>query len=185
VEDRNATIKAGHYVSRDVDFAVITRPGSRDTFRKEAQVWLNELRDKARSGMIPQSWPDAFTQAYKAWQSGEEAPVEGTPIKGWPILSPSAQRDLIAAGIRTVEDLAQLPDADLKSIGTGAMGYKQKARAWLEAANSTGKVAEQLAQLSTKVGELTALVTQQAAEIDRLRQFEPTGAAKAKNPLTE
>lgn len=157
VEDRSASIAAGHYVSKDVDIAIITRPGSRDNLEKDALTWLAEIREKGRKDEIPRSWYEGFSASYKSWKDGEEAPVSGTPIKGWPVLSPAAQKDLIHAGIRTVEDLANLPDGDVGMIGTGAIAYKQKAVAWLAAANGTGKVVEQISALTTQVKELTDL----------------------------
>lgn len=159
VEDRNASIAAGHYVSKDVDVAIITRPGSRDTLEKDAKTWLAEIAEKARKneGGVPPTWPIAFNAAYKAFLEGEELPVSGTPIKGWPVLSPSAQKDIIAAGIRTVEDLADIPESSLPTIGTGGIAFKQKAKAWLEAAKGPGKVTEQLNAQAQQIAELTVL----------------------------
>jgi hypothetical protein len=180
VEDRNASIASGHYVSKDVEYAIITRPGSRDTLDKEALVWLGEIREKCRKGDLPPSWYEGFKASYDMWKTGETAPVTGTPIKGWPPLSPAAQKDLIAAGIRTVEDLAEFSDSELSVIGTGAMSFKQKAQAWLKAANDTGKVAEQLAVLTGQVTELTSLVKTLTEENKSLRAQLPKPAlAKA------
>lgn len=176
VEDRAASEKAGHYVSRDVDFVSITRPGSRDSLDKEALVWLAECREKARLKQMPQEWYVAFKGAYDAWKEGEELPEQGTPIKGWPVLSPGAQRTLIAAGIRTVEDLAELPDSEFSAVGTGAMGYKQKAKAWLVAAEGTGKAAAQIEALTVQVAELVALTKSQAAALAELQKKQPASA---------
>jgi hypothetical protein len=169
VEDRNASLSAGHYVSKDVDFAVITRPGSRDSIDKEALVWLADLREKSRKGELPPRWYESFAESYKFWKAGEETPLVGTSIKDWPTISPAARKDLLAAGIRTVEDLAEFPESDLAVIGTGALAYKMKAQAWLKAANDTGKVAEQLAAMTVQISELTRLTREQAAELDSLR----------------
>lgn len=181
IEDRNASIASGHYCSKDIDIAIITRPGSRDNLEKEAKVWLAELREKTRQQLIPPNWYDAFNTAYESWKKGEELPENGTPIRGWPVLSPAVQKDLIALGIRTVEDLAALPDGNLGSIGTGAVSYKQKAVAWLEAAKDKGKVIEQVSALSTQVAELVALTKAQAEEIKNLRAQlpKPTSLQKA------
>lgn len=180
VEDRNASIAAGHFVSKEVDFAIITRPGSHDSLEKEAKIWLSEIREKARKneGGVPSTWPIAFDAAYKAFLEGEELPVSGTPIKGWPVLSPSAQKDIIASGIRTVEDLAEIPESSLSGIGTGSVLYKQKARAWLEAAKGPGKTTEQLVAQQKQLDELTALTKSLIEENKALR-----AALPAQNPL--
>ena len=178
IEDRTASIAAGHYCSKDIDMAIITRPGSRDNLEKEARVWLSELREKARQQMLPPAWYDAFNSAYESWKKGEELPENGIAIKGWPVLSPAVQKDLIASGIRTVEDLANLPDGELGTIGTGAVSYKQKAIAWLDAAKDKGKVIEQVAALSTQVAELVSLTKAQATEIQNLRAQLPKPPVK-------
>lgn len=183
IEDRDASLKAGHYVSKNIDFAIITRPGSRDTLDKEALVWLAELREKSRKNELPPRWFEAFSESYKFWKNGEEAPVEGTPIKGWPVLSPAAQKDLIHAGIRTVEDLAQFSDSELSVIGIGALSFKQKAQAWLAAANDTGKTAEKLADLTQKVTELTDLTQRLLTENKALQAQLPQQPKPAGTPV--
>ncbi len=179
VEDRSASIANGHYTSKDIDFAVITRPGSRDTLDREALVWLTELKNKAAKGEVPAAWFEGFKASYDSWKKGEELPANGTAIRDWPPLSPSARKDILSAGIRTVEDLAELSDSDLTSIGTGALAYKQKAQAWLKAASETGKVAEQIATLTQQIAELTALTTQLLEENKTLKASLPKPTAKA------
>ena len=173
IEDREATIKNGHYTEKSVDIAIITRPGSRDTLEKEAKTWLLELKEKGRKGEIPPNWFEAFDASYKSWKLGEEAPISGTAIKGWSALGSAAQKTLIAAGIRTVEDLAEIPDSELQNIGTGALSFKQKAVAWLKAANGVGKVVEQNAAMMVQVQELIDLTKKQAQEIEALRRQVP------------
>lgn len=182
VEDRAASHAAGHYVGRDVDMAIITRPGSRDNLEQEAATWIAGLRKKAQDGQIPADWHRGFSEAYKAWQEGETLPEAGTPIKGWPILSPAAQKELISMGIRTVEDLAALPDSELQGVGIGAVANRQKAVAWLQAASGVGKVAEQLAAQATQIAELVALTQAQAQEIAALRAKMPEPAPEAETP---
>lgn len=179
VEDRTASIANGHYTSKDIDFAVITRPGSRDTLDREALVWLTELKNKAAKGEVPAAWFEGFKASYDSWKKGEELPANGTAIKDWPPLSPSARKDILAAGIRTVEDLADLSDSDLTSIGTGALAYKQKAQAWLKASGETGKVAEQITTLTQQIAELTALTTQLLEENKTLKASLPKPTTKA------
>lgn len=170
VEDRDASIKAGHYVGKEVAFVTVTRPGSRDTLDKEALVWLGELKVRRD---VPVSWYPAFKQMYDEWSRGEVGEVNGTPIKTWPLLGKAAQKTIMAAGILSVEDLAAIADSDLANIGTGAMSMKQKAIAWLEQASGPGKTAERLAALEAAQAQLVDLTKSQAQEIERLRAFEP------------
>jgi hypothetical protein len=180
VEDRAASIASGKYTIKDIDYVVVTRPGSRDSIEKEALVWLSELGEKARLGNAPVAWHTAFEAAYAAWKKGTEMPVNGTPIKGWPVLSPAAQENLIRAGFLTLEDLAATPDNQLTSIGTGALSYKMKAVSWLEDAKVKGTSVEKIADLSQKVADLTTLVQTLVDENKRLKALVPAPAtAKA------
>lgn len=160
VEDRAATVAKGHFSTKDVAFALITRPGSKDTHEALAEEWLKTMEKKARENLVPASWPEAFKQAFERWKNNEESPVEGTPIKGWPVLGPSAQRTLLQAGFRTVEDLAAAPDPELNSIGAGAIEYRNKARTWLEQANGPGKAVERITALETQLAQQGALIKQ-------------------------
>lgn len=180
VEDRQASIAAGHYVAKDVDFAVITRPGSRDSRDVEAQPWINELREKARKNLVPQSWAQGFAESYKAWKEGQTLPEQGTPIKGWQLIGPAAQETIIAAGFRTVEDLAQADESSLVKIGTGAMSLRLKAQGWLEAAEKNGKSVERINELAQKLADLTALTEKLLNENKALRaQIPQPATAKA------
>lgn len=173
VEDRTASNSAGHYVSRDVDFAVVTRPGARDTVEKPVVDLIAGWQQYAKQGAIPLTWVESLKTNYRAWKEGEDVPENGTPIKGWPVLGPAAQKDLIQAGIRTVEDLANLPDQDISQICMGGLTYKLKAKSWLEAAKDTGKLVEQMTSLSVSLESLKLLTETQAAEIARLRALLP------------
>lgn len=169
IEDRAASEAAGHYVGKAVHFAVVTRPGSRDTFEQDADTWLRNLREKARQKQVPPQWYDAFKASYDAYLSGEEGPVNGIPLRDWPPLSPAARKTLIAAGILSVEDLANVPDADFQNIGIGALSYKQKAIAWLAQAKDSGVTAAKTAALEIQVKELVELAKKQSEEIKNLR----------------
>ncbi len=177
VEDRAASLANGRYTTKDVDFVVVTRPGSRDSIEKEAAVWLAELGEKARQGNAPVSWHTAFEAAYAAWKKGNALPVNGTPIKGWPVLSPAAQENLIRAGFLTLEDLAATADNQLTTIGTGALSYKMKAIAWLDEAKAKGTSVEKIADLTQKVSDLTTLVQTLVDENKKLKALIPAPAA--------
>lgn len=170
IEDRETSLKSGHYASKDVAFAIITRPGSRDDQHQNALEWLAELKRKKHP------WFDGFSASFKAWQLGEELPTVGTPIKGWPILAPSAQKDLIHQGIRTVEDLAALPDSAAADLGMGGISFKQKAVAWLLSAKDTGKAAEEIVAQNVKITELAELTKKLIEENKALRATLPAKA---------
>lgn len=165
-EDRAMTIANGAYTTKMVPVAIITRPGSRDSLEKVAEEWLKEMKEKSRQGMIPPTWYPAYQAKYSEWKSGVSTEgIDGTPIATWPLCGKALAKAFINAGIRSVEDLAQVADQDLQNVGTGALGMKQKAKFWLEQASGPGKTTERIASLENKLTELVDLVRQQADTI--------------------
>lgn len=156
VEDRNASIEAGRKVYKNVTMANITPPGSRDVIPRVASEWLADIRVKAIDGRWPMQWVEHFEASFRAWEKGQEVPLNGTPIKGWQLISPAEQNNLIACNVLTVEDLAQLPEEGIARVGMGARALRDKARGWLEAAAGPGKLAEELAALRQKLEQLAA-----------------------------
>lgn len=171
-EDRTESLKQGCYVSKDVAFAIIMRPGSKDTVERPAEEWLADLARKARENLIPQVWVPAFQASFEAWKKGEALPLNGTAIKTWPALSPSQREIVLRAGILTVEDLANFPDTELSTLGVGGLTLKQRAQAWLRDRNV---VAEENAALKLQVSALTTQVQEMAKQLASLK---PKEAAK-------
>src|SRR5947208_15336700 len=87
IEDRDASIKAGHWVGRDIVYALVTPPGTKDVVVVEAEEWIKRLEREEAEGRIPPQFVDAYKRAFEKYKKGEETPPEGTPIKDWPQLS--------------------------------------------------------------------------------------------------
>jgi hypothetical protein len=155
IEDRDESLKQGRYIAKEIEIAIITLPGSRDTIEKvitpeELSIWKNNPEK--------QLW----VKMYEAWKDGAEAPITGTPIKEWPVLSPKKVKEYLNAGIRSVEDLAALPEDACDNIGFGTRTDRQKARDWIAAANDTGKLVQELETLKVQINGLLT-------ETERLR----------------
>lgn len=164
MEDRNASLEAGHYVAKDVNFALITPSGSRDRMEKVAEDWLKDLEEAVRQERFPASWLDQYRQLYKAWQNNQELPETGHPVKEWPVASPSQVRMLIDMGLTTVEHVAEMNEEAVTRIGMGGRALKSKAEEWLKASADVGKVSGEIDSLK-KVNE-ALLSRAEAAEIN-------------------
>lgn len=151
VEDRKKTQETGSYVSKDVAFVLVHRPGSKDVHEEDAEAWGRKLAERARQGLCPSSWVHDFKRIFEAWKKGEEIPVEGTPIRLWPGLKPSEVKMILAAGFLTVEQLASANDVEAGTIGLQAIDYRNRARQYLEAANGPGKMLEKQKALEAQI----------------------------------
>ena len=146
-EDRAASIEAGHYVSKDVPFVLVTPMGSKDRHESPADEWFARREQDAAEGRFPREWLSAFKGAFAEWKAGRELPLNGTSVANWPVASPSQVKMLLDLKVRTVEDLAEANEETLNRLGMGGRTLKQKAQDWLASANDMGKVSEQLAGL--------------------------------------
>ena len=120
VEDAAASRSAGRYIARDVDFALVTPPYSKDVFKQEVKDYLESMKRERDAGRFPPEWLTHIERAYAEWQRGNEIPLNGTPIKGWGLISPAQQENLIRLNILTVEDLAAMNE-EKHAEGNAAM----------------------------------------------------------------
>jgi len=159
VEDRNASIKIGGMVMRDEDFVIVMQPGSKDTVEKRALDWLAQIERAAANGTFPADWATHFRRRYETWNEGHECAAElGMPIREWPSLSKAQAENVLAAGCRTVEDVAAANEQILHRIGMGARELQQKARNYL-ASRDANKAAEEITALKATLDDRDARIS--------------------------
>lgn len=154
VEDREASIAAGHFVAKDVPYAIITPQGSKDRIERVAEEWFSQLEQQSRENRFPSEWLRAFKSSFKDWQEGHEPAVNGTDVRNWPAASPAQVKALLDVRVRTVEDLASANEETISRLGMGGRALKARAVEWLASAFSTGKQAEVLSALKAENADL-------------------------------
>lgn len=182
IEDRKATLEAGHYVGKDVDYVLITPTGSKDRIERVAEEWLKKIQRDVQEKRCPEAWFRGYSEAYKLWKEGKEIPVQGTPIVTWPILGPSDVKMFLSAGVRTVEDLAAANEETLMRLGMGARTHKQRAVDWLTAAKSEGKLSAEIHKLRTENANLKIRNAELEARVERLEMAEKQMKAQIAQP---
>lgn len=168
VEDIAASKAAGHFVAKDVDYVHITPAYSKDVMKFKVPQWFENMKVDVVNNRLPEEWVENYKKQYAAWQNGQELPVNGTPIKGWGVLSPAQQETLIRMNIRTVEDLAAVTDEGIRRIGMGAVDLKNKANAWLAQLNDKGPITQKMSALEQENAILNGQVetlTRQVSEL--------------------
>ena len=144
IEDTVASKREGRYMTYDVDYVTVFIPYSRDT--------------------------NVFTveRLYEAWKNGQELPPNGTPIKGWGVLSPAQQENLIHYRVLTVEDAAGMNEDIMRKLGMGAVEIKNKAKTWLAQLAERGPATMQIAELQRENELLKGSIASLEAKIDRM-----------------
>lgn len=169
IEDREASIAEGHYMAKDVVYAVITPAGTKDRIEKVAEDWLRDLEVAVHQERFPQAWLNAYKQAYKSWCETREVPEFGIPVTTWPAVSPAQVRMLLDLNLRTVESVAEATEEALGRMGMGARALKAKAQAYIDASKGDGKVSAQLDKLRQQVDELTTRDKEREDELKALK----------------
>ena len=168
MEDRDQTVAQGHYVGKDVVFAIVTPTGTRDRVEREAQAWLDNIREGVNQERIPASWLPLYEAALKNFTESRETPENGTPVRDWAAIPASQVTMLLDMNVRTIEDVAAANDETINRIGMGGRALKQKAQAWLDSAD-TGKVAGELEDLRVQNETLTKRDEQRERELAKLK----------------
>jgi len=177
VEDKAASLREGRYVGKDVDFALVTPPYSKDCVEYKVEQWLINVDNNVKNGRIPERFAEIWKESYQKWRNGQEIPLNGTPIKTWGVISPAQQNLLISIGCLTVEDLASINDEGVRRIGMGAIELQNKAKAWLLSLNSHGANTVQIAALETERNILKDMVASLEEKVEALMKAAP------KNPV--
>jgi len=157
-ENKALSLQEGKFVATDVDYALITPPYSKDVIRQKVASWFDNLEQDVRNDRIPEAWAKLYRDAYRAWQNGQEIPPNGSPIRGWGVLSPAQQENLLRINILTVEDLAGVNDEGLRRVGMGAQELKQKAVAWLRTLHDRGPLTQENAALKSANDNLLMMI---------------------------
>lgn len=133
--------KQGRPIFQDMPFIRIMFPGDK------TKVVDRPVTDADRQ---------RFPNQYAAFERQGEQVQSGTPITEWPFLTKSQALEMKGIGIHTVEQLAGVVDGNLTWFG--AREYRDKAKAWLDAAKGDSAVVSQLmAQIEALKADMEAM----------------------------
>lgn len=104
-----------------------------------------------------------FADEYAEWKKREGAPINGTPLEEWTHASRSFVEEMKVYGVRSVEDLAALPDV-MAMRSPAVMTMKAKATAWLDTAGAEGVAVLLAAENEDLKAQLAALQAQLASK---------------------
>lgn len=146
IKDNFRSEKEGRAIFYDVDFVRIEIPGE-SKLRPDRPV---QEEDKKR-------WP----KSWDAYVKGLEQPVIGTPITEWAFLTPGQVETFKAVGIRTIEDVAGLPDSSVAHLGPNGFKVREAAQRHLKPADDAVRTLQaQMAEMARKNQELEARLAQ-------------------------
>lgn len=144
VPDGAASTREGRAMFKEVEWVDILIAGDKTTCRSTA------VTDEHRK---------RFAKHYLAWKEGKELAASGTPLEHWPLMTVAQVEEFKALRIKTVEQLAEMSDANLHAIGMGGRTWREKAQAFLKAAKDTSAAQAYAQENELLKGRLTQLET--------------------------
>jgi len=167
-EDIVASKEAGRYISKDIEYAKITPPYSKDCVIQKVTTWIAQMEENVRNDRLPRKWMEEYIAQLEGWRKGQELPPEGTAIRGWSMISPAQQENCIRVNILTVEDLAGLNDSGARMLGMGSLDLKNKALAWLAQAKDKGPLVIEMTALKRENETLKASLASLEAQVKQI-----------------
>ena len=162
-EDKTESLEQGRPIYKDVCYVDIRTAGSRNGHVARPAT----LKDKQR-----------FPRHFAAYENRQEMPTEGTPLTEWSLLTRSQAEEFAFINVKTVEQLANMPDNNAQKF-MGGNTLKQKAKDWLEAASAkagdlkfkeladkTQKENDELKEQLASQGDMLAKLTERLNSMD-------------------
>ena len=127
-----------------------------------------------------------FFRQWALFQAGHGADAQraaGTPLKQWPVLTPSAVEELAALKFYTIDQIAAASDTQLAPLGMGFLDMgpftlRAKAQAYLGAAKDSALPQAQAAEINSLKQEMAARDEKHAKEMEDLRALIMANAPK-------
>lgn len=155
--DPVASEAEGRPIFRDVEYVVIKTPG--DRFNWVDEPVNNEHRQR-------------FAQRYAMFKAGMAEQVVGSPLTEWAAMPRSLVEELAVAGVRTLEQLADLADSHKQKF-RGIETWCRKAQDALQKAKEEAPAAALRAELAARdaaIATMQKAIDEQAAIIAEMRR---------------
>jgi hypothetical protein len=171
VEHPGKSEEAGVPVYEDHIFVRKLVPGDPTSIVDTLAV-IHKRHPNADNNLFPEQWA--------AFQRDESQETSGVPLSEFPALRDSERKTLAFLEVRTVEQLAELPD-DSTSRLMGGNTLKRKAQDFLKARADSGhtmKLSAQLQKADEERASMQAQLSEMAAKLEALQKSDKSTPKK-------
>lgn len=166
---------AGRPIYDDIEVCEIRFPGDTKTWAVFPALEAEPNATRERGFVV--TYAEVFNEQYLQFKSRQQQTVSGTPLSEAPFLSEGKRRELRALNIHSVEQLAALDGANLKTLGMGGREWKNQAAAFLAAANGTANVTAMAATIAQLQETVKLLLAGQGGAASQIPSAPPPGGA--------
>jgi hypothetical protein len=166
-EDKTASKKEGRPIFKDVEYVDIKVAGNRSGGASRPATFADKQR---------------FPRHYAAYQQRIEAPMNGTPLAEWPLMTRTQVEELAYHNVKTVEQLVGMSDT-LAANFMGMNDLRRKGKQWLEHTEETSRINEietLKASNDEKADRIITLETQMLSLMEKFDSLEKAGTKKTK-----
>lgn len=167
VEQKEESLKAGRKMFAEVPYIMIMVPGDKSSI----------VRRPVRTGTHAQHDNHRFHNEYVAFMQNEKQPVVGTPLSEWHQLNKAQVEEMKHIGIRTVEQLAGMPDSNVQKF-MGLADLKQKARKWLETTSAEAPLQmlnDELEKRDSEIATMNETLKEMQKELAKVKKAQNKG----------
>lgn len=150
-----------------VEYAAVGKSGMqsmREAVSRLAKVQPVDPGNESPAIMMAHNRWKIVKAAYDAWKTGNEVPVDGTPLGAWPALSQEQAQALKTMGIRTVEEVRDASEGIVLRFPFPQAREIQRQAGLFLAAFDKDKV-------SRDVDAMKALMEEKDAQLEEMRQI--------------
>ncbi len=145
--------KQGRAIYKPVNKVRIAQPGAKTDIIKHVQM-TDEPNSPSHPNRFPRQW-----QAFLAQQA--QVP-DGTPLEMCRFIPSHQVKEFKAQNIHTAEQLANIPDTILQTLGMGAMRARDLAKAYINEDSKVQELSAALARETAMKADMEALKAQMA-----------------------
>lgn len=142
-ENATASLKEGRPIFEDVEVCEIRAPGMRDWKVFPAHFFSHWITDPYTGTQRQITYAERFRHQYRQFCEHAAQTKTGTPLEYARFLTDARRAELRACNVYTIEALAAIDGAELKTLGIGGRDMKNQAIAYLDETRS-GAGAKQL-----------------------------------------
>ncbi len=159
VQNSAKTLEEGRPIFEDKDYVRIMVPGDKTTI----------IERPIRIGHQEKDDNNMFAREYNLYKQGKDQQVIGTPLSEWPVISRSQCKELEFFGVRTVEQLADMPDTAAQNF-VGAGQLRDVAKRFISDAKDGAPLIQMQAELVSRDEKIEALEAQMGELINALEE---------------
>ena len=149
LQNAEKTLEEGRPIFDETDYVRIMVPGDKTSI----------VERPARIGQGPNFDNFKYGQEYQMFKQGTQDALVGTPLSEWPSISRSQVRELEHFNVRTVEQLAGMPDTAVQNF-SGVSGLRTRALRYMDEAKNGAALNQMQTELETRDNTIQTMANQ-------------------------